>query len=215
MAIAYNTSVVRDGLVLYLDAANPKSYPGTGTTWFDLSNSKANAQIINSPTFVSDGAKSYFSFDGIDDKMNSVNISQDYRDLFIIIQSENISGLSMIFGLYENQDSSLRLEGTTLRIPPSVNINDWHNNSISDVFINGTFNALSSGGVSLGSKFNFVRSYRSNESGFGTSFRYEISSDFLARRFKGKISLILCYNRKLSDSEILKNFEALRGRYGI
>jgi hypothetical protein len=215
MAIAYNTSIVRNGLVLYLDAANPKSYSGTGTTWFDLSNSKANAQIINSPTFVSDGAKSYFSFDGIDDKMNSVNISQDYRDLFIIIQSENISGLSMIFGLYENQDSSLRLEGTTLRIPPSVNINDWHNNSISDVFINGTFNALSSGGVSLGSKFNFVRSYRSNESGFGTSFRYEISSDFLARRFKGKICMIICYNRKLSDAEVLKNFEALRGRYGI
>lgn len=30
MGIAYNTSIVRDGLVLHLDAANPKSYPGTG-----------------------------------------------------------------------------------------------------------------------------------------------------------------------------------------
>jgi hypothetical protein len=36
MSIAYNTSIIRDGLVLYLDAANPKSYPTTGTTWFDL-----------------------------------------------------------------------------------------------------------------------------------------------------------------------------------
>jgi hypothetical protein len=35
MAISYNTSVIRNGLVLYLDAANPKSYPGTGTSWFD------------------------------------------------------------------------------------------------------------------------------------------------------------------------------------
>ena len=37
MSIAYNTSIVRDGLVLQLDAANVKSYPGTGTTWYDLS----------------------------------------------------------------------------------------------------------------------------------------------------------------------------------
>jgi len=34
MAISYNTSVVRDGLVLHLDAANPKSYPGTGSKTF-------------------------------------------------------------------------------------------------------------------------------------------------------------------------------------
>lgn len=32
MGVGYNTSIVRDGLVSYLDAANPKSYPGTGTT---------------------------------------------------------------------------------------------------------------------------------------------------------------------------------------
>jgi len=215
MAVFAGPKIVKNGLILYLDTANEKSYPGTGSTWFDLSNSKANAQIINSPTFVFDGPKSYFSFDGIDDKMNSVDINQNYRDIFVVMEAEQTTGINMIFGRYQNQDYSLRLEGKALRVPPSVNINDWHNNSISDVFINGNFNALANGGVSLGEKLNFIRSHRSNETGFGTSFRYEISSDFLNRRFKGKICMIICYNRKLTDSEVKQNFESLRGRYGI
>jgi hypothetical protein len=51
MAIAYNTSVVRNGLVLHLDAANRKSYPGTGTVWNDLSGNNENFTLYNSPTF--------------------------------------------------------------------------------------------------------------------------------------------------------------------
>jgi hypothetical protein len=216
MSIVSGPKIITDGLILHLDAANEKSYPGTGDTWFDLSNSGANAELINSPTFTNEGAKSYFTFDGINDKINSININQEYRDLFIIVESENSGGgIGMVFGKYENQDYSFRISGNSLRTPPSVNTNDWHNNSISDVFINGKFNALNEGWVSLGDKWNFVRSHRTNEVGFGTSFRYEISSDFLNRRFKGKISLILCYNRKLTNTEVLQNFEAFRGRYGI
>ena len=50
-------SVVRNGLVIYLDAANPKSYPGTGTTWFDLSGNGNNFTLGNLPTFT----KNYFT----------------------------------------------------------------------------------------------------------------------------------------------------------
>src|SRR6056300_111169 len=42
MALAYNSRIVRDGLVLHLDAANVKSYPGSGSTWFDLSGNGNN-----------------------------------------------------------------------------------------------------------------------------------------------------------------------------
>lgn len=51
MGIAYNTSIVRSGLVMHLDAANSKSYPGTGTTWNDLSGNNENFTLYNSPTF--------------------------------------------------------------------------------------------------------------------------------------------------------------------
>jgi hypothetical protein len=45
MAISYNPRIVTDGLVLALDAGNPKSYPGSGTAWTDLS---GNGNIWNS-----------------------------------------------------------------------------------------------------------------------------------------------------------------------
>jgi hypothetical protein len=47
MGIFYNTSIARDGLVLHLDAANKKSYPGTGTTWKDLNGNGNNGTLIN------------------------------------------------------------------------------------------------------------------------------------------------------------------------
>jgi hypothetical protein len=53
MGFNYSPKIVTDGLVLYLDAANSKSYPGSGTTWGDLSRSQNNGALVNGPTFSS------------------------------------------------------------------------------------------------------------------------------------------------------------------
>jgi len=60
---------VRDGLVLHLDAANPKSYPGTGTLWKDLSGNGNNVTLTNGPTFNSDYGGNIV-FDGGNDYAN-------------------------------------------------------------------------------------------------------------------------------------------------
>ena len=52
MSIAYNPRITTEGLVLCLDAGNPKSYPGSGTTWFNLCGS-VNGTLVNGPTFSS------------------------------------------------------------------------------------------------------------------------------------------------------------------
>ena len=54
MATNYNPSIVSDGLVLCLDAANTKSYTGSGTTWTDISGEGYDATLTNGPTFNSD-----------------------------------------------------------------------------------------------------------------------------------------------------------------
>ena len=54
MATNYSPSIVTDGLVLCLDAANTKSYPGSGTTWTDISGRGNNGTLTNGPTFSSD-----------------------------------------------------------------------------------------------------------------------------------------------------------------
>lgn len=47
----YMPDIVRSGLVLNLDAAEPASYPGTGTTWYDLSGNGNNGTLVNGPTY--------------------------------------------------------------------------------------------------------------------------------------------------------------------
>jgi hypothetical protein len=56
--------IVQEGLILNLDAGVSSSYPGSGTTWSDLSGNSYNAVTVNDPVFSSEG---YFTFDGAND----------------------------------------------------------------------------------------------------------------------------------------------------
>ncbi|NBO99894.1 MAG: hypothetical protein EBU90_07165 [Proteobacteria bacterium] len=76
-----NTStnpIVSQGLITYLDAKNPKSYPGTGTSWFDLSGNGRTASLQGSPTFNSDGT---FSINGAAFQYVTLNSGIDYNSL--------------------------------------------------------------------------------------------------------------------------------------
>ena len=211
MSNNYGPRIVTDGLVLCLDAADRNSYPLSGDRWYDLSGQNAHCDSLGSPTFFDNGSSSYWQMrDG--QKFNSVDISQEYRDLFVIFKLEsNASGPDMIFGKYNNQDYSFRTNNSTIR--SSTNVNDWENTQTSKTFLNGVFNA---GGTNVYNRWVFARAYRSN-TGFGTSFRYEVSSAFFSgqRHFYGLINYIACYNRELDNTEVLQNYNALKGRFGL
>jgi len=66
MGLAHSPSIVRDGLVFYLDAANSKSYPASGTTWFDLSGNGNNGTLVNGVGYDSSSLGSLV-FDGSND----------------------------------------------------------------------------------------------------------------------------------------------------
>lgn len=51
MSVYYNPNIATNGLILYVDAANTKSYPGSGTTWYDLSGNGNNGTHSGSPTY--------------------------------------------------------------------------------------------------------------------------------------------------------------------
>ena len=69
MGVAYNSRIVTDGLALCLDAANSKSYPGSGSTWTDLSGNGNNATLTNGPTYSSANGGSIV-FDGVNDTVS-------------------------------------------------------------------------------------------------------------------------------------------------
>lgn len=76
MAFVHSPKVVTDGLVLYLDAANTKSYPGSGTTAYDLTNSSYTGTLTNGPTFQSNNCGT-IQFDGVNDYIDfSTNASR-------------------------------------------------------------------------------------------------------------------------------------------
>ena len=223
MAIAYNTSVVRDGLVLYLDAANPKSYPGTGTTWFDLSGKGNNATLYNSPVFNSAG---YFSPDGVNDAAeitNNATLDFSSGQTLIIIMRHNYTS-----GRRNPWDQAYGGFGT------------WtheQGNTISQYFGDAGVNNTPYIGVtspttprnvwnmmSTTRNTTFHRWYINNILSSQTSHSYGTLTATAANirlwtgyagLWVGDMALVLAYNRDLSEAEIKKNFEAFKGRYGI
>jgi hypothetical protein len=65
--------IVTNGLIIQLDASNATSYPGSGTTWFDITSTN-NGTLTNGPTFTSSAPK-YFNFDGVDDYVNIPDVA--------------------------------------------------------------------------------------------------------------------------------------------
>ena len=74
MSVSYNSSIVTNGLVLCLDAGNPRSYPGSGTAWYDVSGNNKTGTLVNGPSYNSSNGGS-FVFDGVDDYVNVNNFN--------------------------------------------------------------------------------------------------------------------------------------------
>lgn len=67
------SGIVTSGLILQLDASSSSSYPGSGTTWFDITSTN-NGTLTNGPTFTNTAPK-YFNFDGTDDYVNIPDVA--------------------------------------------------------------------------------------------------------------------------------------------
>lgn len=223
MGIAYNTSIVRNGLVLHLDAANKKSYPGTGTAWNDLSGNGNISNLINGVT----NSNNSMIFDGTNDYVELQN------DIFL----ESQFTISITFKQTEARTDWVRLIGhsndTTNRfwgiwIPsnrsnllwqsynnggqytsPVVNfelnktyrIDLTSNGAAKTFYVNGNFLGSTSSGGLIDYSTN-VSKIRIGYAGFHTYHKGDVYSSEI-------------YNRTLTSDEIRKNFEAFRGRYGI
>ena len=67
MGVNYNPKIVTDGLLLCLDAANKRSYPGSGNAWYDLSGNNYHMSLKNSPSFTTFNGAACFDLDGSND----------------------------------------------------------------------------------------------------------------------------------------------------
>lgn len=227
MGIAYNTSIVRDGLVLHLDAANVKSYPGSGTAWNDLSGNGNNGTLVNGVGYSVDNNGSLI-FDGVDDyaQTNQVPQISTTASFEVVVNVESGSPYSnswimgregcyrLTYGLYDIQwvccttNNAWYSSGTYVNVGPSIISKFVHivvtfTGSRLQIYVNGTLANATTTDISGNILSN------SNPFHIGKSLAGNVSYG------KGKIPLIKCYSKLLSSVEIMQNFEALRGRYGI
>jgi len=223
MAISYNTSIVRDGLVLYLDAANPKSYPGSGTTVFDLKLIN-NGTLINGVSFSSSN-KGIFSFDGVDDYINLGDITTLNNTLngttnWTICYWCNplTDGRILDRGnLGEDPNGSLELNARSI----FRNNTSGSSSTLSTNIINTGWNYVCltrNSSLLLSWYLNglFSNSTQATESFSGSGiWKIGRRAFSLTSIYSGDISIIGIYNKVLTNSEIKQNFEATRGRFNI
>jgi hypothetical protein len=228
--IAYNPSIVRDGLVLHLDAANVKSYPGSGTVWTDLSGNGNNGTLMNGVGYSSDN-KGSLTFDGVDDYCHTFTDNSYLSNGFTLSAWVNPAsagggGYGRIFDKTNNNTGSAG--GISFYFSNSPNVTITVNNGAA---VNSTANSVpytkwtnvSVSVISTGSAIIYINGVVNSTGTTGLpsaiTTLYELRlgnrSNAIDRTFSGKISLAQIYNRALSAQEIRQNFEATKGRYGI
>ena len=221
MALAHSPRIVTDGIVLALDAGNTKSYPGSGTTWTDLSGNNNTGTLTNGPTFDSANGGSIV-FDGSNDEIictNNASVQITVGTISAWINANN--GNTSVHGIIAKQSAwGLFVWGNTLRTY------DWGNVAIRDTGItvgNSTWNYVAmSFTETIGTPSNNAIIYLNGTAVLTTTIKHsnhnetvQVGEANLSQHFGGKIAQASVYNRVLTASEVLQNYNALKGRYGI
>ena len=229
------TSIIVDGLVINMDAANRASYPKTGTTWVDTINNN-NGTLTNGPVFDSANGGS-IDFDGTDQMVNIGEISvldierTDTKSVFSFCYPEDtsvngLSGKAKSGGVFKGW--SLRFSSGKIQIfianstsnriyiesTSTYSINNWYYVGFSyDGSSNANGVTMYINGVSV--PFTIVsNSLTSTTIQSGAPFQIGTSRENL-NYFNGNIANAQVYNRELSATEILQNYNALKGRFGL
>jgi hypothetical protein len=220
--------VVRNGLVLFLDAANRKSFANTGTTWTDLSG-LGNNGTLTGPLYSSNTGGTIV-FDGVDDYVNGssftpnitnktlsgwvklssttqqggglINLQSDSGGTFdAVVYNETNNGWGFGSDFYNRTAWSGVKETSTTEW---INIVATYENLNYKMYRNGVL-------IYTLTSFNVLNFNFSSKSLVGYRHTGGSGGAFLA----GNISQVSIYNRALSAAEVSQNFNAMRGRFNI
>jgi hypothetical protein len=213
LAINYNPKIITDGLVLCLDAANPKSYGGSGTTWTDLSGRGNNGTLVNGPTYSSANG-GVIALDGVNDYIDvPINLTNTNYTImgaarYVVVGGRTFSAKNnnWLMGHWSVSTQNHYAEGWVSGVQSGPGDTNWRiyaatGNYSGDswaMYVNGVLNAGPNTGGSNGPNGFAIGSV----SGTG-----EFSNSH--------ISNLLVYNRVLTAAEIQQNFNALRSRFSI
>ena len=230
MGLKHHPRVVTDGLVYYLDAANPRCYSGSGLTANALIGG-IGGTLVNGVGFGSTNSGS-FTFDGTNDYIDCGNFLDNPTDFTVIAwqKTSAITNVQMIvaklvnyssgagWGMFVRGDAPIQGLYFILQTNFSnwivyycsklVNDNIWHhcaaiisNKVVTGFYVDGiSYSILNGSGGTLGSISNAVN----------VRIGRDEANEYI---FNGSISNTLIYNRALTAQEISQNYNATKKRY--
>jgi len=200
MAVSYATApIVTDGLVLYLDAANLKSYPGSGTDWNDISGNNFNFELDGSGITHNSGG--WFDLaDGGATRTGAVTAN---------------TTCTLVYWIRTTDTQALFLSG------PTVTGNYLGAYKSSNKFYSGGFGSnptIFKNGSSIANLYDHVRTgewmmieFKAVDMQLITNLHFNQYGSFTFGN--GDIAILKIYDRNLTTAESLQNYNALKGRF--
>lgn len=225
MSIYGGPDIITDGLVLHLDAANSKSYPGSGNTWFNLRDNNYHGTLTNGPTF-SDANKGSIVFDGANDQIvlgNVLTLNTNPFTLEFFAQRTaggNLYGRVASKGYYLSNGWTFYF-GTNPSNATTIGFqfgNPWTSLNGPTVSLNRYYHGVVTRQANLLSMYidGLLFNTLTTTHNFNTTEDYRIGANSYAGEvFTGNIAVWRHYNRALSLAEIQQNYYATKGRYGL
>ena len=227
MGLSHSPRIVTDGLVLCLDAANPRSYPKSGTTWSDLAGGNdgtltnmdaANFSSDNGGGLVFDGANEFIEFNSAF-ILSSLGISGS--DPITLSCDFKITHLaqSMLLSFYDTPRCYIEVWVQDSDLVAHWGFGNYNNSTTSTCIIQqgyvynftATYDGVTARGYLNGTLKDTDNigsiSYNSNNLRIG---KY---TDGHTIYHEGTIYNCKIYNRALTADEILQNYKATAGRY--
>ena len=231
-------SIITSGLVLNLDAGNTASYPGTGTTWTDLSGNGRNGTLVNGTSYSSANGGTMV-FDGVNDDVRIANLAPILNattnfslDMWFKVPTPSSGAFNSIFsyGWDSRYNADILLYVTSNKVGIQVNNGSDGSGECSYVSTNFSNVQIVYNGTSTGNS-NRLKLYLNGAEQILT-YGYTVPSitstipggqnaigsystpsynNFLT----GNVSVARLYNRSLTPTEVTTNFNALKSRYGL
>lgn len=243
MSSTSGPNVNENGAIFYVDAANPKSYPGTGNTWNNLTSTDYNATLVNGVTY-SNSNQGTMIFDGTDDYVNLGSSNP-----FVGNNIQTLTTSQWVYSTGDNRVTTISLKRTSNSSVFRTAINEYpqgvtaagyigfltrsNDDTVTGLIASNTVPVKNTwvnlvcvvdgmnrlvyvNGNLIASDSNIGMQPISSTTANATvgAFVYD-SNSAVNSPFAGNIATTMIYNRALSADEVTQNFNALRGRYGI
>ena len=231
MAVLYNPKTTSDGLLFAVDAANTRSYPGSGTTFFDISKNGVNSLGYASNISASNFTGEYVDLNGTDEEIGFRNITTttnsftaecwaNWDDVGLNSGSVRVPfGFGAFFRLYLNGSGYLNFwvretgQGASSAVTDNISVtqaNKWYH-LVGTCQGGGSRKLYRNGELRNSDTISF-----NVDTGNGTNNLF-IGNAYVGapNYFDGKVAMARIYDRVLTDEEVFGNYNALKGRFGL